>query len=105
MRKRLRKKKHLGEFKVYGIPVYIKRNAEEKNIDKFLDDFIDVIEKNKCFCAGHGDKNKYEMFIELGRKDVMEEALENITSYLNDQSDIEEYSFGEITDAHYGPFE
>jgi uncharacterized protein YggL (DUF469 family) len=39
VRKRLRKKKHLGEYTEWGIPVAIRRTRQE-GLETFLDDFL-----------------------------------------------------------------
>lgn len=105
MKKRLKKKKHIGEFKVFGVSLDIKRKTKF-DCDSFLDAFIDeAIEANNCFCGGGGQENKLSFFIELGRKcNEPEKVLDKIRFWMNSRSDIDEYNFGRIIDANYGPF-
>lgn len=108
MRKRLRKKKHLGEFKVSGIDFIIRFDKTIRDFDTFLDAFlIEAIEANHCFtaCGGQGDGDQLSGFIELGMaSDNPLSRLEVIRGWLAAQSDIREYRFGPLTDAWYGPF-
>ncbi|SLM32175.1 conserved hypothetical protein [Desulfamplus magnetovallimortis] len=104
MKKRLRKKKHTGEYKEFGVSFAIKRNTKDK-FDTFLDDFLEqAVEANNCYCGGGGKEEKFEGFIELGRLSSQpENALKRIIHWLGYRSDVEKYIFGEIVDAWYGP--
>ena len=67
MKKRLRKKKHLGEFAEWGRQLVIKRNRKD-GFDEFIDAFIeDAIESNGCYCGGGGKEDKLDVIVELGR--------------------------------------
>jgi uncharacterized protein YggL (DUF469 family) len=67
MKKRLRKKKRVGEFKVYGVPIAVKL-AAGTDFDSFLDAFIlDAIESNGCYVFGGGKKDRFVGFVELAR--------------------------------------
>ena len=58
MKKRLSKKKHLGEFRSWGCQIIITRINEE-GLDEFLDDFIvEAIEANGLYCGGGGKGKK-----------------------------------------------
>jgi uncharacterized protein YggL (DUF469 family) len=63
MNRRLRKKKHLEEFSVYGFKVtfLFQQNMTAEIYDKFLDDFIEEIEKNIGHCGGGGGPKTNEM--------------------------------------------
>ena len=105
MKKRLRKKKHIGEFKIYGVPLAIKRN-KKTDFDSFFDAFLEeAIEANDCICGGGGKEDKINVFIELGREDnKLEMALEKIKSWIKSRSDIDKWYLGQVVDANYGPF-
>ena len=81
MKKRLRKKKHLGEFTEWGRQLVIMRNREE-GFDEFLDAFIEeAIESNGCYCGGGGNGEKLGFVIELGRRpDDPDVRLNRITA-------------------------
>ncbi|WP_159084750.1 50S ribosome-binding protein YggL [Dongshaea marina] len=106
MKRRLRKKKFLGEFKVFGAPLAIKRNTTSE-----MDDFIDAllqeaIEANHCIACIGGHADMLDGFIELGTQDNNpEQALARINEWLKQRSDIERFFVGEIIDAEYGPFD
>lgn len=106
MKKRLRKKKHKGEFKIFGVPLVIKRN-KKTDFDMFFDAFLkQAIEANGCFCGGGGKEDKVNVFIELGRKNNKPEmALEKIMSWLRSRSDIDKWDLGQVIDANYGLFD
>ncbi len=106
MKKRLRKKKHLGEFKEIGVPIAIKRKNEDE-FDSFLDDFIvDAIERNECYFGGGGSKKDLNGVIELGKiTDNRDARLEKIKSWLDKRDDIDKFVIGNEFDIWYGPFD
>ena len=106
MKKRLRKKKHIGEFKKYGVQFSLKR-ATTKDFDAFLDVFLEeAIDANGCSFEGGGKDNKLYGYIELGIKDRNPEMkLSKIKVWMINRSDIENFVFGHVTDACYGPFD
>jgi uncharacterized protein YggL (DUF469 family) len=106
MKRRLRKKKHLGEFKLLGVEILINLNSKD-NYDRFHTGFIlEAIEGNNCFFGGGGMADKLEGFIELGCvSDKPESRLKAITQWLDTRSDVSTFQIGRITDAWHGPFE
>ena len=106
MKKRLRKKKHLGEFKLLGIEILIKLNSKDA-FDKFHNDFIlQAVEGNGCFFGGGGMEDQIEGFIELGcASDKPESRLKTITQWFDSRDDVSEYKVGRLTDAWHGQFE
>ena len=105
MKKRIRKKKHLKEFREWGAMIVIKRNTDE-GFDSFIDDFLEqAIEGNNCFFGGGGQKDRMEGVIELGRgSDMAESRLSAVKQWLDEQEDIEEYISSTKIDLWYGPF-
>ncbi len=106
MKKRLRKKKHLHDFKEWGVPVAIKI-TEGTSFDGFLDDFIEqAIESNGCYFGGGGKDAHLEGFIELGKTfDRPEERLRRIVAWLDTRADVEKYIIGKLIDVWYGAFD
>jgi uncharacterized protein YggL (DUF469 family) len=106
MKKRLRKKQHLGEFVEWGVPVVIARRQQD-NFDSFLDDFIQqAIEGNGCYFGGGGKEDRLEGVIELGKtRDGPEEKLTKIMSWLEARGDVQNYVLGKVVDLWHGPFE
>lgn len=105
MKKRLRKKKHFGEFKFFGVEILIKLNSKDV-FDKFHSDFIlEAVEGNGCFFGGGGMADQIEGFIELGyASDKPESRLKAITQWLDSRDDVSEYKVDRLTDACHGPF-
>ncbi|MCH9654559.1 MAG: YggL family protein [Planctomycetes bacterium] len=106
MRKRLRKKKHLGEFKAWGTSITIKRTTCD-DFDPFLDDFIEqAIEGNHCFFGGGGMDDSFEGIIQLGTiSNDPEERLIAIKDWLDRRADVDNYVIGKLIDLWYCPSE
>jgi uncharacterized protein YggL (DUF469 family) len=106
MKKRLRKKKHHGEFAEWGRQIVITRNRKE-GIDDFLDAFgEEAIEANGCYCGGGGTDEKLDFVVELGPNSADPEAkLERIVAWLRARNDVQEFKIGELFDVWHGDFE
>ncbi|HED04847.1 MAG TPA: DUF469 family protein [Candidatus Fraserbacteria bacterium] len=104
MKKRLRKKKHTGEFTEWGVTVAIVIR-QEADFDHFLDDFIEeAIEGNDCYFGGGGRAPRLEGVIELGRiSDDPEEKLRKVIGWLEAREDVERYATGKLIDLWYRP--
>ncbi len=65
MNRRLRKKKHLGEFNYRGFEVVCEffPLLSEGEVDDFLDDFIEFVEANDLGCGGSCSSSRMEQFI------------------------------------------
>ena len=106
MKKRLRKKKHRGEFAEWGSQLLIMRNRKD-GFDEFLDAFIEeAIEANGCYCGGGGKEDKLDVIVELGRMaDDPEGRLRKITDWLDERLDVIEYRTGPMFDLWHSAFE
>ena len=106
MKKRLRKKKHCGEFTEWGRQLVIVRNRKDL-FDEFLDDFImDAIESNGCYCGGGGSEDKLNVVVELGlRSDDPDSRLKRIIEWLNARPDVQNWTIGEELDLWHGDFQ
>jgi uncharacterized protein YggL (DUF469 family) len=100
MKKRFRKKKHLGEYKVFGISIAI-RLRSKTIYDDFHHAFIlQAIEKNGCWFGGGGFEDKMEGFIELGSiRNDPHAKRKSIIQWLESRNDVAKFHVGEITDA------
>ena len=103
MKKRLRKKKHLGEFTEWGRQIVVLRNKKD-SFDKFLDAFVEeAIEANGCYCAGGGNEDMLSMVLDLGRRsDDPDAKLERIIEWLETRTDVERWKIGDEFDLWYG---
>ena len=99
MKKRIRKKKHLGEFSEWGRQIVIERNRK-KDFDEFLDAFIEeAIEANECYCGGGGKEDKLDVIVELGCYSKNPEAkMAKITAWLDARPDVQGYKIGGLFD-------
>ena len=106
MKKRLRKKKHRGEFVEWGAPIAIARNRQD-DFDSFLDNFIEqAIEGNACYFGGGGQADRLEGVIELGKtSDGPEARLKKVVEWLETRQDVEKYVTGKIVDLWHGSFD
>jgi uncharacterized protein YggL (DUF469 family) len=99
MKKRLRKKKHHGEFTEWGRQLVITRNRKD-GFDEFLDAFIEeAIESNGCYCGGGGKEDKLDIVVDLGRRsDDPDARMMKITAWLDARSDVQSRRMGEEYD-------
>lgn len=95
MRKRLRKKKRLGEFVEWGALLQASlKLASQAELDTFLDQFIEKVESLNCYCGGGISIDRgLDMVIELGldKKEALK-RLQDLESWLLSQpciSDLE----------------
>ena len=106
MNKRLRKKKHCGEFTEWGRQLDITRNRKD-GFDEFLDAFIEeAIELNGCYCGGGGKEDKLDVVVELGRRsDDPDARLTRIAAWLDARADVQSWRMGEEFDLWHGNFQ
>lgn len=106
MKKRLRKKKHYGEFTEWGRQLIVTRNRKE-GFDEFLDSFIEeAIEANGCYCGGGGKEDKLDVIVELGRRsDDPDARLTKITAWLGGRPDVQSWRTGKEIDIWHGNFQ
>ncbi len=106
IKKRLRKKKHYGEFAEYGRQLIITRNRKD-GIDDFIDSFLeDAIEANGCFCAGCVNDDRLDFIVELGtRSDYPKSKMKKITTWLDARPDVKSWTISREFDLWYGDVE
>ena len=102
MRKRLRKKKHLGEFQEFGVNVVAKLRPGV-DFDAFLDDFLCyAVEANGLAFGGGGTALEFEGFLELGNRAVYVSNLTTVSTWLAADSRIKSFQLAEPVDAWHG---
>lgn len=106
MKKRLRKKKHRGEFSEYGRQLVVTRNTKA-DADAFHNAFIlEAIEANGCYCGGSLSVDKVDVVVELGRmSDDPDARFDRVTGWLDARPDVESWRAGELADLWYGNFD
>lgn len=110
MKKRLRKKKRLGEFREFGFNVHFQYRMPEQDGEAFLDDCLDrliakIEEMDLGIGGGVTPEGRAEFFVErLGRGTVTPEEREALVAWLQEQPDVESLAAGELVDAwHWAP--
>lgn len=105
LKRRLRKKLHVGEFQELGFEVSVKfkSNFTETKFDKFTDEFIDEIEGNKLFFGGGGNNKTWTGFVTSQEKynSPTDEQREKIKYRLENCPEIAESEVGNFIDAWY----
>lgn len=105
MKKRLLKKKHLGQFAELGRQIVANRNTEANPV-AFQDAFImEAIEANGCFCGGALSDDKIDVIVELGKRaEDPEEKFSKITSWLDARPDVQSGRAGPMFDVWHGNY-
>ena len=105
MKKRLRKKKHFGEFTEWGRQLVINRKHKD-GFDEFLDAFLEeAIDANGCYCGGGGKDDRLSVVVELGRRsDSPDAKLTRIVAWLEARIDVQDWMIGEEFDVWHGDF-
>jgi len=106
MKKRLRKKKHRGEFTEFGRQLVIQRNGED-GIDEFLDAFLEeAVEANSCGCGGSVLGDRIDFVVELGcRAEDPAAKFTKISAWLDARSDVTSWKAGEEFDIWHGGYQ
>ena len=98
MRRRLRKKKHLGEFREYSVSVRIGLRTGA-DFDAFLDDWIaNAIEANGLQFGGGGRSDEIAGVVELGRFDVCQNNLQKLENWLASHEIVKSFRIGSLFD-------
>lgn len=100
MKKRLRKKKHVGEFTEWYCEFNVHRNRTDGS-DEFLDSFLEeaVGPNSVSFGGGCLDDSSLVMSVVLGYKQDTEARLARIRAWLDAHQDVAAYEVGELADA------
>ena len=106
MRRRLRKKRRVGEFQEFGFDVTYTPTAEctEPNRDKLLDAFIEqAIEANGLQCGGGGVVTMEFFVTRVKRRSSATEADRLVVQqWLESRPDVVSFDIGGLRDAWYG---
>ena len=107
LKRRLRKKFHLGEFQEFGFEIFIKfaPSMTDINFDQFYDDFIDLVEANKLLFGGGGDSKTWEGFFSSAKKfaSPTEDKRKMIKNWLENHPVVLDVRVGELRDAWNAP--
>jgi len=106
MRRRLRKKLHLGEFREHGFELSyeLRPDVTEDEADVFLDSFIAQVEANGLLCGGGGRGTSWDFLVHRdGRGTTEERHGAALADWLGGQPDVVTYSLGGFVDLWHGP--
>jgi uncharacterized protein len=104
MKRRLRKKFHLGEFREFGFAVEfaLVPGLSDDAADGFLDRFIDqAIEADRMLAGGGGHGAHWNFFVSSAgqRRSVDEAQRTRVLDWLGRQPEVKERSAGPLVDA------
>jgi uncharacterized protein YggL (DUF469 family) len=93
MRKRLRKKKHLGEFAVRGVSLRVRFDDgfDDAGFESFIDDFIDWIEaKGLQFGGGGSHQSGFEGTIDPSpqSREILPSTLLDLEAWLGAREQV-----------------
>src|SRR5687768_5848614 len=105
LKKRLRKKLHVGEFQEFGFQVEVKfkLNLSESVSDKIYDDFIALIEANNLAFGGGSSPETFQGFVTAwgNYQSPCEEQRKKIEKWFESHIQIADYEVGKLVDAWY----
>lgn len=104
MKKRIRKKRRLGEFRedCFELTFAVAPNLSDVAREEFYDDFIEMIESNDLLCGG-GCNDVYDLVIEAsGRGSATEEHRQIIKAWLAARKVVSGIVVGDLQDAWHG---
>ncbi|MBB3104242.1 YggL family protein [Azomonas macrocytogenes] len=106
MKRRLRKKRYLGEFQEHAFELKIdfKQALEEEALMTFLEDFIDAVEARQLDYIGGIDAKWLEGTIMTARRyaSPTEEDRQAVSAWLEKRPEVARVETGELFDAWYG---
>ena len=101
MRKRVRKKKNLKEFKEFGCEIKIELDPAT-DFNEFLDDYIyNVIEKNGMRFGGGCTVEDFDGYVELGKRDIYQENINVLEQWLANHPSVIKWVLSLPEDARY----
>jgi uncharacterized protein YggL (DUF469 family) len=103
MRKRLRKKRHLGEFQELGFEVTfrLREGATIEDLDPILDAFLEeAMEANGLVAGGGGRPDDQDFFVCLGgRGSATDDHRRRVVTWLGSRAEILDPIVGPLADA------
>lgn len=105
MRKRLRKKRRLGEFREYcfEVSLVLKPRLEESAFHAFVDEFLEGIESRNLQFGGGGSRERLSGVVEAsGRRSPTSEDRLWVKEWLSAHPLVDSVTIGEFRDAWHG---
>lgn len=105
MKKRLRKKLHIGEFQELGFSISFnfKDTATTEEAEAFIGEFLTEVVEHQDLCfAGSGNCTEWEGLIMLNAMgSVTEEQRQTVTSWLEKADKVDNFEASELIDVWY----
>jgi uncharacterized protein len=104
MKKRLRKKLRVGEFKEMGFYVRFRlaENLSEEDLNAFLDQFLDEVIMPRDLYFGGGGHLEWQGFVGLIlRGSATEEHRNQVATWLGGHPQVLEHELSDLRDAWY----
>ena len=109
MKKRLRKKLHLSEFRedIFGVRYFIRDNETAESSDEFLWRFLgEAIEANGLCCGGGHVGPFWEFYVQSTRRGGVSEGQRSaVGAWLAQQAEVTTHVLGDLFDGWHGPDE
>lgn len=109
MRKRLRKKRRLDEFResIFGVRFSLREGLAPEATDEFLWRFLEgAIEASGLSCGGGGQGPAWEFYVQLASRGSPSEGQRAaVGSWLAQQPEVRTYVVGDFFDGWHGPEE
>ncbi|HUF49386.1 MAG TPA: 50S ribosome-binding protein YggL [Longimicrobiales bacterium] len=104
IRKRLRRKKRVGEYREFGFPVAFRLEPHlvETEVDAFIDDLIDIMEDNDLGFGGGGKLEWQGYVTRSSRGSATDSDRETLHAFLQRDSRVQVAAVGPLNDAWYG---
>ncbi len=106
MKKRLRKKKRVSEFREFGFEVrgQLRPGLENEALNAFVDRLLAVVEARKLsFAGGAGGDHQFDGFVmRAARGSAIEEDRTALAAFFASDDIIEHHDIGALRDAWHG---
>jgi len=105
VKKRLRKKKRLGEFRQDGFHVVGKlKTTSDADYEKFLDDFIDFVEREpvSLLIGGGSSKDSFGFFVTAQNRTCSSADQDDVVRYMKSSPYVGAFVVGPLIDAWHG---
>jgi len=101
MNKRLRRKKHVGEFQELGFELScnVELKHDDPEFDNWCDDFIAMIESYGLICGGGGLPSDWEVFIARHKGSVTEKERDAVSDWLKENKHVKNFEVKNLIDA------
>jgi uncharacterized protein YggL (DUF469 family) len=105
MKKRLRKKRYVGEFRELGFEVIGRLCAglSAEDFSAFLDRWIDIVEARRLAFGGGGSDGEFGGFVtRAGRGCATDEDRSALKAFLESDPAVLHHEVGQLRDSWYG---